>query len=272
MQGQAPNQTESIARYWGRLLSMKAGDSGGGSGWSPVQQGDSPESFTAQLVQAFRTPYEFAKTADASCPPGDSTYLQTTFYMADDGHRHRASCGLAALENARYRRLRMQPGFRTRIGVSGPDGQIGKVAAYMLKAGDSPEDIAEKFTKSRDRWVELLRVNPHIAQCVNQQGYATFCEDAWVEGQSINTPSSWTGEYVMEGGYMNGPVRRSGAGWVGFDDGGKTPDKDPGKDPGTSTNTGTSSSGSGESSSYTIPVVLGVVAVAGIGWMVWRNR
>ncbi len=58
-----------------------------------------------------------------------------------------------------------------------------KLATYVVQSGDTGEKIAEKYTGSKSRWPELVKVNPTLADA--KYGLKIYA------GQRINLPASW---------------------------------------------------------------------------------
>jgi len=76
---------------------------------------------------------------------------------------------------------------------------------YMVKRGDTLGLIAYKYTGSKDRWIELLAVNPQIPKYIDKYGQKRFVGKYFVANQIIHLPYSWISQAQQRGGTLSGP-------------------------------------------------------------------
>lgn len=89
-----------------------------------------------------------------------------------------------------------------------------QVFEYVIQRGDSLGQIAKKFTGNKDRWIEMLEVNPQIPRMRNQWGQKTFVPQRFQVGMRVFLPYGWiAGRGVVMG--PEGTVSGAASGTVG---------------------------------------------------------
>lgn len=69
---------------------------------------------------------------------------------------------------------------------------------YTVKKGESPADVAQKFTGDRQAYRDLLVHNPQLPQKLGRDGATVFSRDSWRDGLIVRIPRDWAAK---------GPIR-----------------------------------------------------------------
>jgi len=68
---------------------------------------------------------------------------------------------------------------------------------YTVKNGETPADVAERFTGRRDTFRDMVPLNPVIEQMTGSVGAPLFKASAWRDGMTVNIPQRWAAKGPM---------------------------------------------------------------------------